>query len=88
MFGQSRGQPKLSDSDEKYMQPGETEIVVAINDSKKSLLWSETRKGLSGTLGKYHIVIAGFYKREKDNRIMSYRMLCPYATRFDLALGE
>lgn len=86
-FGESKGLPELSDQDKKYMQPGETEIVVAINNSKKSALWSETKKGLCGTLGKYNIAIAGFYKR-KDNEIMNFRIVCPYATGFDLALGE
>jgi hypothetical protein len=87
-FGEHKGKPGLSDKDKEYMTPGDTELVVAINDSKKSSLWNETKKGLSGTLGKYHIVIAGFYKKTKGEQIMSYRVVCPYATGFDLALAD
>ena len=86
-FGSTRGKPELSDLDKEYMALGNVELVVAINDQKKSVLWSETKKGLSGTLGKYHVVIGGFYKR-KDKIIVKNRILCPYATGFDLALGK
>jgi hypothetical protein len=84
-FGNTRGKPELSNLDKEYMDPGNIELVIAINDQKKSALWRETQKGLCGTLGKYHVVIAGFYKR-KDNTIVKHRILCPYATGFDLAL--
>lgn len=87
-FGDKKGIPKLSKADVEYMQKGDTEIVVAINNSKKSVTWSEIKTGLSGTLGKYHIVIAGFYKREKDERIMHYRIVCPYAVGFDYAFEK
>jgi proteasome lid subunit RPN8/RPN11 len=87
-FGEKKGKPKLSEPDVEYMKKGDTEIVVAINNSRKSFPWSETKNGLSGTIGKYHIVIAGFYKREKDERIMHYRIVCPYAVGFDFAFEE
>ena len=75
-FGNTRGKPELSGLDEEYMDPGNIELVVAINDQKKSALWSETKKGLSGTLGKYHVVISGFYKRKaaengNDQRVLT-----------------
>ncbi len=88
MFGKSRGLPQLSEKDKDYMQFGEIELVVAINDSKKSLPWKETKKGLRGTLGNYHIIIAGFRKTEENKQIMNCRIICPYATGFDLALGN
>jgi hypothetical protein len=86
-FGNSRGVAKLSDLDRDYMDEVEAEIVVAINDAKKTLAWAEGKDGLSGTLGKYHIKIAGFYKR-KDGRIKQYRLLCPYAIGFDYAFKQ
>ena len=64
-FGKYRGLPGLSELDENFMQEGEVEIVVAINNARKAQRWQETKKGLSGTLGEYHIIIAGFYKRKK-----------------------
>ena len=87
-FGKKRGTSKLSDPDKKYMQKGDTEIVIAINSASRLVPWTETKNGLSGTVGKYHIVIAGFYKREKDEKIMNYRIVCPYAVGFDYAFEE
>jgi len=87
-FGNKRGVASLSEADKDYMQGGEAEIVVAINDAKKSLRWRESKNGLSGALGKYNIVIAGFYKRKKDGRIMNYRVLCPYGVGFDYAFEK
>ena len=88
-FGHRRGVAKLSRSDKNYMKEGEVEIVVAINDAKRRLPWSETKNGLSGTLGRrYHITIAGFYKRKRDGKIVQYRILCPYAVGFDYAFKQ
>ncbi|MDH5482994.1 MAG: Mov34/MPN/PAD-1 family protein [Candidatus Bathyarchaeota archaeon] len=84
-FGNKRGTTELSEFDKDFMQEGETEIVVAINDARKTLPWTESKTGLSGTLGKYRITIAGFYKRKKDGKIVRYRVLCPYAVGFDYA---
>ncbi len=81
-FGDSRGAAELSEFDKDYMQETEIEVVVAINDSKKSAKWKESRKGLVGTLGKYHIRVAGFYKK-KGGEIRNYRIMCPYAIGFD-----
>lgn len=86
-FGKYRGTSRLSDKDMEYLEPGDIEIVVAINDSKKSQIWRETKKGLSGTLGRYNIVIAGFYKR-KDGQIKKYKIICPYAVGFDYAFAD
>ena len=86
-FGQYLGIPELSNPDIEYIQPGDVEMIVAINDAKKSQTWNETKRGLSGTLGKYHIVIAGFYKR-KDGQIKRYKIICPYAVGFDYAFAD
>jgi proteasome lid subunit RPN8/RPN11 len=86
-FGKYLGIPELSEKDSEYLQAGDIEIVVAINDSKKSQTWSETKRGLTGTLGKYHIVLAGFYKR-KDEQIKKYKIICPYAVGFDYAFAD
>lgn len=87
-FGEERGVAKLSDCDKDSLKSGNIEIVVAINDKKKSFSWAETKDGLAGTIGDYHVVIAGFYKRTSDQKIMNYRVVCPYAVGFDHALQE
>jgi hypothetical protein len=87
-FGKSKGLPELTPTDEKYLESGEIEIVVAINNSKKAALWTETKRGLCGTLGKHKISIAGFYKRKNDGKITKLRIVWPYTTGFDLALCD
>ena len=61
------------------------EIVIAINDAKRKMPWRESRNRLLGTIGKYKITIAGYYKRTSDNRVVQYRIVCPYAIGFDYA---
>ena len=58
-----------------------------LNDRKKRVPW-QSRKRLFGTIGNYYVVIAGFYKRKKDRRIVEYKILCPYAVGFDYAFDQ
>jgi len=87
-WGDTRGVAKLSGRDRDYIGKGEIEIVVAINDSKRMTTWRESKMRLLGTLGRYRIVIAGFYKRTKDNKIVQYRILCPHAVGFDYTFEQ
>jgi hypothetical protein len=87
-YGGKRGSPELSGQDSEYMGEGELEIVVAINDAGKTIRWAESRKMLSGTLGEYSIVLAGFYKRRRDGEIQQYRIVCPYAVGFNYAFEQ
>ena len=82
-WGKIRGTSELSDPDKNYISEGDVEIVVAINDAERSVSWRQSGNRLSGSIGKYNITIAGYYKRKKDDRIMRYRILCPYAIGFD-----
>jgi len=83
-FGDKRGRTSLSKADKESMQETEIEIVVAINEAKRSSWWTESGKELSGTLNGYKIRFAGFYKK-KDGKIKKYRIVCPYAVGFDIA---
>lgn len=82
-WGKTRGKSQLSSQDKEYIDEGDLEIVVAINDARKSVSWRQSKNKLSGTIAKYNITMAGYYKRKKDSRIMLYRILCPYAIGFD-----
>jgi len=84
-WGGMRGVARLSAADKDAMKSGEMEIVIAINDAKRKMTWHESRNRLLGTIGKYKITIAGYYKRTSDNRIVQYRIVCPYAIGFDYA---
>ena len=87
-FGKEKGEVRLSDCDKDSLNAGNIEIVVAINDKKVTCSWAETKYGLSGTIGDYHIAIAGFYKETSNQKIMNYRIVCPYAVGFDYALQD
>jgi len=86
-WGTSRGIAKLSEPDKEYMSEGEVELVVAINDRKRAVPWQSNMR-LYGTIGKYYIVIAGFYKRKQDSQIKQFKILCPYAVGFDYAFEQ
>ena len=87
-WGNHRGVAKLSIVDKESMIKGEMELVVSINDSKRSSWWRESGKRLTGTIGNYRIKLAGYYLRSSDRRIMRYRLVCPYAVGFDTAFSE
>ena len=87
-WGSSKGIAKLSDADKDCMMEEDIEIVVAINDAFRKTPRVELSKGLSGTIGKYRITLAGFYKRSSDNRIKKYRIMCPYAVGFDYTFKD
>ncbi|MDH5691367.1 MAG: Mov34/MPN/PAD-1 family protein [Candidatus Bathyarchaeota archaeon] len=83
-FGDHRGETSLSKYDKESMQETEIEIVVAINEAKRSSWWTESGKELSGTLEGHNIRIAGFY-REENGRIKKCKIVCSYAVGFDYA---
>lgn len=88
VWGKNKGLAILSDEDKDSMEEGEMELIVAINDVKRRTTWSESRKRLNGTLGKYRFTFAGYYKRTRDSRIRQYRIVCPYAVGFDYTFSE
>ena len=55
------------------MIPCQIEIVIAINDAKKKAKWNEGQQyELHGTIGKYNIQIAGYYKTRNGKKIVYY----------------
>jgi len=87
--GEQEATSRPSNQDIKSMIPGQIEIIVAVNDAKKRLVWNRSKEGgLYGTIGNYRIKIAAFYKRKKDQEIMRYPIMCPYVLGFDLTFQE
>ena len=86
-WGKSKGIAKLSEEDVEFLEEGELDLVVAINDAERRMNWGESEGRLYGTLGKYRIDISGFYKRRYDGKTMQYRIICPYAVGFDNAFN-
>jgi len=88
-WGQKKGDTKLSEIDIRDMAPTQIEIVVAINNAKKRITWNTSSSGkeLYGTIGKYYLKLACYYK-SKNGKIRQYRILCPYVLGFDLTFME
>lgn len=86
--GEQKATPIPSNQDMRGMILEQIEIIAAINNAKKRLDWNSTGKDLFGTIGHYHIKIAAYYKRKKDQKIMHYPILCPYVLGFDLIFQE
>lgn len=85
-WGEDRAVAELSDADKESMKPGEIEIVVAINKARRRTPWyrpTQEQRDLCGSIGKYHVRMAGFYKRKRDGKIKQYTILCPYVMGFD-----
>jgi len=84
-WGSCRAKAELSESDIDTIRPTEVEVIVAVNNGRRSVKWYETRDhGLAGTIGRYHISLAAFYKK-KNGEVKQYRISCPYALGFDYA---
>lgn len=82
-YGDEKSTARLSNEDRDSIEKGDVEIVVAINEAKRSVSWDQSGQELSGTIGEYNIHIAGYYKRKTDGKIKQYAILCPYVMGFD-----
>ncbi len=87
-YGNVKGDVILSDNDTKNVDSGKLEIVIAINDKKRSKSWTYNKDmTISGTFADYHIRMAsyiankvGYNGAKKPERI---NMWCPIVTSKD-----
>jgi proteasome lid subunit RPN8/RPN11 len=84
-WGRRRGRVELSQTDRDSIREDEVEVIVAINECKRSAKLRQTRLGFSVTVGQYHISIAAFHRGEK---ITQCKLLCPYALGFCHTFSE
>ncbi len=78
------GLAALAEDDMTGMQPGELQLVVAVNPRRRSTPWKTTRQGaLAGTLGDHHFRIGGWRvppdAPAETARPRRVRVCCPYA---------
>jgi hypothetical protein len=86
-WGDQKRVAELSKKDIEYMIPEQIEIITAVNDAKRKIKWNTTGKDLYGSIGGYHLRLAGYYKR-KDGEIKHFPILCPYALGFDFTFPK
>ncbi len=62
MHGNVRAEVSLSRDDIEYMEPNDLQVVIAINENRRSRGWTvNTDRTMSGSLDRYHFKIAAYY---------------------------
>jgi len=87
-YGDTHSSTVPSDRDKESIEPGQFEIIVAVNECKRwqPWGWSEQKKILYGSLGDYLVHIAAYYKDESE-RISKCRIRCPYTVGLNEAFN-
>lgn len=74
MYGDVRAEVSLSRDDIEYMDPNDLQVVIAINENRRSRGWTvNTDRTMSGSLDRYHFKIAAYYDANRGGGHMSYR---------------
>lgn len=83
-YGRKRSRTRQSSADKSTMEETDIEIIVAINEKRRTQPWKTVNAELHGTIGGYQIQIAGYYKN-KDGEIKKSSVYCPFATGLPIA---
>lgn len=80
-YGNAKGDIILSGTDKNNINNSIVEIVVAINDKKRSQKWGRNKDlTISGTFDNYHVRIAAYYYKKRDeSRPKRVHIWCPVA---------
>jgi len=79
-YGQTKARPEPSEQDLSSMAVGHLEIIVAINEAKRSQDWTINRRGyLSGAATDHSFSMAAYYFHEQKRVWQHMEIVCPYA---------
>jgi proteasome lid subunit RPN8/RPN11 len=84
MYRDIKASIALSPDDIQYMEPHELQIVIAINENRRSKEWSVNfDHTISGSIDQFHFKIAAYFyengERNNGKRPRLAQILCPYA---------
>jgi proteasome lid subunit RPN8/RPN11 len=83
MYRSVRADVSLSDDDVNYMQPHELQLVIAVNEQRRSSPWTTNPdQSISGTIDRFHFTLSAFYfpNGNKGGReLHTARIVCPFA---------
>lgn len=89
-WGRCRALAKPSPPDVSTLLPGELDLIVAVNDTRRFLKWNyrDNGRALVGTVNQFSLKIAGFYKPpirdySLDSPIRRTLIRCEYALGFE-----
>lgn len=92
MYGKIRAEVALSRDDIEYMEPNDLQVVIAVNESRRTRGWTvNTDRTVSGSLDRYHFKIAAYYDanrvggRAASRKVASERFRRRVAPRLQLA---
>ncbi|MBI5194113.1 MAG: hypothetical protein HZA08_11830 [Nitrospirae bacterium] len=68
MYRDVRADVSLSEDDIIHMYPDELQIVIAVNENRRSTAWATSPDNtISGTISGYHFKLAAYYFPTEDN---------------------
>ena len=74
MYGDVRAEVSLSRDDIEYMELNDLQVVIAINENRRSRGWTvNTDRTMSGSLNRYHFKIAAYYDANRAGAHGLYR---------------
>lgn len=81
-FGPQKGLPHPSQEDIDGMSVDHVYFIIAINDNRKTMTWSENRDGtVSGTVGNFFFKIAAYYLAGPSS-LRKVKIHCPFPPSF------
>jgi len=81
-FGTTKGLPHPSDEDLASMTPGQIYLIIAINNTRRTMKWAENADStVSGTVSDYFFKIAAYYLYGKSLARRA-RIHCPFPPGF------
>ena len=84
MYGEVRARVSLSADDIDYMEPHDLQIVIAVNENKRSRPWTlNFDRTVSGSVDRFHFKLAGYYfdngHRNGNGRPRLAEIVCPFS---------
>lgn len=62
MYGEVKAQVSLSEDDIQYMDPDDLQIVIAVNQNRRSRVWSlNADRTISGSLDRFYFKFGAYY---------------------------
>lgn len=86
MYRDVRADVSLSDDDIKLMAPDELQIVIAVNENRRSMAWGPNPDNtISGTINGFHFRLAAYYcngerasRGRRRNSLYMGKIICPF----------
>jgi len=81
-FGPKKGLPLPSQEDIDGMSADHVYLIIAINNNRKTMIWSENRDGtVSGSVGNFFFKIAAYYLAGPSS-LRKVKIHCPFPPSF------